>query len=236
MKKLLILLTVLSMILTLFSCKKTSKSFLNGVNLEEFSIVYSDEDLDYSKRAAEFIQSQILLRTELELPIVEDSAEAVTEYEIVVGNTEREISERLDANTEGLDCALFNALVWNGETELTLRSGGAMNTIIEENVLMTENLQKKKCTSVKAVTGDGTLPFIPDLIKMDVEGCEGKAIDGCATTISEHRPILRISIYHNHRDLFEIFEKISNLNPTYRYTLRQQCRYIPAWDVELVAY
>lgn len=107
MKKLLILLTVLSMILTLFSCKKPSKSFLNGVNLEEFSIVYSDEDLDYSKRAAEFIQSQILLRTELELPIVEDSAEAVTEYEIVVGNTEREISERLDANTEGLEFAIL---------------------------------------------------------------------------------------------------------------------------------
>lgn len=107
MKKLLILLTILSMILTLFSCKKPSKSFLNGVNLEEFSIVYSDEDLDYSKRAAEFIQSQILLRTELELPIVEDSAEAVTEYEIVVGNTEREISERLDANTEGLEFAIL---------------------------------------------------------------------------------------------------------------------------------
>lgn len=144
--------------------------------------------------------------------------------------------KKLVANTEGLDCALFNALVWNEATELTLRSGGAMNTIIEENVLMTENLQKKKCTSVKAVTGDGTLPFIPDLIKMDVEGCEAKAIDGCAKIISEHRPILRISIYHNHRDLFEIFEKISNLNPTYRYTLRQKCRYIPAWDVELVAY
>ena len=131
--------------------------------------------------------------------------------------------KKLIANTEGLECTLFNALVWDEE-------------IIEENVLMTENLQKKKCTSVKAVTGDGTLPFIPDLIKMDVEGCEAKAIDGCARMISQYRPILRISIYHNHRDLFEIFEKISALNPTYRYTLRQKCRYIPAWDVELVAY
>ena len=144
--------------------------------------------------------------------------------------------KKLEANTKDLSCTLFNALVWNEKTELILRSGGAMNTIIEENVLMTENLQKKKCTSVKAVTGDATLPFVPSLIKMDVEGCEARAIDGCAKIISAYRPILRISIYHNHRDLIEIYEKISALNPTYKYTLRQKCRYIPAWDVELVAY
>lgn len=144
--------------------------------------------------------------------------------------------KKLVANTEGFNAHLFNALVWNEETELNLRSGGAMNTIIEENVLMTENLQKKKCTSVKALTGDGSLPFVPDLIKMDVEGCEVRAIEGCAKIISEHKPILRVSIYHNHRDLFEIYEKISALNPNYKYTLRQKCRYIPAWDIELVAY
>ena len=144
--------------------------------------------------------------------------------------------KKLEANTEGLNPTIFNALVWNEETELTLRSGGAMNTIIEDNVLMSENLQKKKCTSVKALTGDASLPFVPDLIKMDVEGCEAKAIEGCARIISEHKPILRVSIYHNHRDIFEIFEKISSLNPDYKYTIRQKCRYIPAWDIELVAY
>ena len=35
---------------------------------------------------------------------------------------------------------------------------------------------------------------------------------------------------------FEIYEKISALNPSYKYTLSQKCRYIPAWDIELVAY
>lgn len=144
--------------------------------------------------------------------------------------------KKLEANTKDLSCHLFNALIWNEETQLMLRSGGAMNTIIEENVLMSENLQKKKCTSVKATTGDASLPFIPHLIKMDVEGCEAKAIEGCAKIISEHKPVLRVSIYHNHRDLFEIFERISSLNGDYKYTLRQKCRYIPAWDIELIAY
>lgn len=144
--------------------------------------------------------------------------------------------KKLEANTEGLNPTLFNALVWNEETELILRSGGAMNTIIENNVLMTENLQKKKCTSVKALTGDTSLPFAPDIIKMDVEGCEMRAIEGCSEIISKYKPILRVSIYHNHRDIFEIYEKISALNPDYKYTIRQKCRYIPAWDIELVAY
>lgn len=145
---------------------------------------------------------------------------------------------KLCNNTAELDLEvkLFNALVWDSETELVLRSGGAMNTIIEDNVLMTENLQKKKCASVKALTGDNSLPFVPDIIKMDVEGCEVRALKGCLKTIAQARPILHVSLYHNHRDLFEIFEVISGINDGYKYTIRQKCRYIPVWDIELVAY
>ena len=99
MKKLLALIIPAVMAITLFGCSKPSKCFLNGVNLEEFSIVYSDNDLDYSKRAAEYIRAEILERTGLQLPLVEDSESAASEYEIVVGNTERDISARLDADT-----------------------------------------------------------------------------------------------------------------------------------------
>lgn len=98
------------MMLSLFGCvesDKPSHSFINGVNLEEFAIVYSAEDNDYSKRAAEYIQTEILARTDLELPLVEDSAEAVSKYEIVVGNTERTISGQLDAETAGLEFAIM---------------------------------------------------------------------------------------------------------------------------------
>ncbi len=146
--------------------------------------------------------------------------------------------KKLVTNTErlGIKVYTFNALVWNQECELTLRSGGSMNTIIENNVLMSENLQKKKCALVNALTGDNSLPFIPDLIKMDVEGCEVEAILGCREIISKHKPILRISVYHNHQDLFRIFNTVSKINPDYKFTLSQKCKYVPAWDVELVCY
>ena len=106
MKRLIGFLLIISFALSLVGCKP-SKSHLNGVNLKKFSIVYSEEDLDYSKRAAQYIQSEILKRTDLELPLVEDSEKPKTKYEIVVGNTEREISSRLDADTKGLEFAIL---------------------------------------------------------------------------------------------------------------------------------
>nr|MBE6545303.1 alkaline phosphatase [Oscillospiraceae bacterium] len=110
MKRLMALFILLLMLLSLVGCvepDKPSYSFINGVNLEEFAIVYSAEDNDYSKRAAEYIQTEILARTDIELPLVEDSAEAVSEYEIVVGNTERKISGQLNAETSGLEFAIM---------------------------------------------------------------------------------------------------------------------------------
>lgn len=82
-------------------------SSLNGVELADFVIVYSDEDHDYSLRAAEYIQSEIQSRTGLELALVEDSDESTAAYEIVVGETARAISARLDADTEGMQFAIL---------------------------------------------------------------------------------------------------------------------------------
>ena len=74
--------------------------------LDKFSIVYSEEDYDYSKRAAEYIQTEILARTELELPLIKDT-DPTAEYEIVVGETSREISSRLDADTKNVEFAIL---------------------------------------------------------------------------------------------------------------------------------
>jgi alkaline phosphatase len=115
MKKIVCLTLILAIIASLVSCGPTSsgssdakgKNTINGEKLTDYSIVYSDEDLDYSKRAAEYIQSQILARTNIELSVIEDSEEAVSENEIVVGNTDRAISKKLDAKTEGLEFAIL---------------------------------------------------------------------------------------------------------------------------------
>ncbi len=81
-------------------------SALNGVELEKFAIVY-DTDCDYAQRAAEYIKAEILARTELDLVIRSDSEEVIGEYEIVVGETSRDISTRLNADTKNVQFAIL---------------------------------------------------------------------------------------------------------------------------------
>ena len=105
MKKLICFILILSFLLPLVGCNSANSS-LNGVKLRDFTIVYSDEDYDYAKRAAEYIQEQIKNKTGLDLPIVEDDA-APTANEIVVGNTDRAISQKLDAERVGLEFSIL---------------------------------------------------------------------------------------------------------------------------------
>ena len=113
MKRIICLLLILTFALPLISCKK-AKAFINGVSLKDYSIVYSEDDTDYSKRAAEYIRDKIKERTGHKLGVIEDDA-SKTDYEIVVGNTNRDISERLDAETAGLE---FGILADNGSIAL----------------------------------------------------------------------------------------------------------------------
>jgi len=82
-------------------------SYLNGVELSKFSIVYPQKDTDYTKRAAEYIHDQILARTELNLPLITDMSENSGNYQIIVGETELGISKRLDADTQRSEFAIL---------------------------------------------------------------------------------------------------------------------------------
>lgn len=112
MKKALCFLLILSFILPLVSCQlpnfliPKTDAYINGTHIKEFSIVYSDEDLDYSKRAAEYIQAEIKESTGYSLDLATDD-DKKTEYEIVVGNTNREISKKLDVETRGLEFSVM---------------------------------------------------------------------------------------------------------------------------------
>jgi len=71
---------------------------LNGVPIEEYCLIYNSEDVDYSYRAAQYIQSEIQARTGVRLELKTDG-QGAQEYEIVVGETERAISKKLNALT-----------------------------------------------------------------------------------------------------------------------------------------
>ena len=79
---------------------------INDIAIDEYTIVYSAEDHDYSQRAAAYIQEQIKTYTGAELEVSLDTA-GTFDHEIVVGETSREISETLNADTEGVEFAIY---------------------------------------------------------------------------------------------------------------------------------
>ena len=101
------ILIILSVATSLTSCNDPwTPPTINGVSLENFTIVYDFEGLDYNKRAAEYIQNISDQRYGVKLEIIDDST-AQGEHEIVVGETSRPISEKLEAECEGFEFAIL---------------------------------------------------------------------------------------------------------------------------------
>lgn len=119
MKRFLALTLALVMTVGLFagcSGKKTAKT-INGVDISQYTIVYSQDAPDYCQRAAEYIQSQILSRTGVELSVCEASTGTYS-HEILVGDTDRAVSKELvpeDRNMEFYFKADENHIAMNGD-------------------------------------------------------------------------------------------------------------------------
>ena len=60
----------------------------------------------------------------------------------------------------------------------------------------------------------------PTYIKMDIEGAEPDAIDGCQRVLREDCPVLAACVYHAQHHLWTIPELIHRLAPSYRLFLR----------------
>lgn len=98
-QKILSVLLIAILVLTVFTACNTpvrSDSTLNGIALSDFSIVYAEDPYGYNQRAAQYLQAEIQSRTGLNLPVITDSDTPTGTHEIVVGDTSREISTRLE--------------------------------------------------------------------------------------------------------------------------------------------
>lgn len=75
-----------------------------------------------------------------------------------------------------------------------------------------------------------------DLIKMDIEGEETKALQGAKETILKNSPVLAISIYHNPDDFFFIKPWLENLNPAYKFFIKKAHPFALVNETMLIAY
>lgn len=95
----------------------TSNTSLKGVDIARYVIVYSFEAPDYCKRAAEYIQKQILERTGVTVPVREVSSGTFS-HEIIVGDTSRELSKKITPKTNKMEFYILaddNHIAVNGD-------------------------------------------------------------------------------------------------------------------------
>ena len=69
-------------------------------------------------------------------------------------------------------------------------------------------------------------------LKMDIEGWETHALDGCMNTIKKYSPKIAVAVYHSSSDFWKIYKKIKYFQPQYKVRLRH---YTQGWS-ETVMY
>lgn len=130
--------------------------------------------------------------------------------------------EKLLEHTKLLDnCRALNMGVWSEKTELCFNNDLGRGSSAREG-------GGQAVISVDELAEETGIPF--SYIKADVEGSEGKMLEGAKQTLRLYRPKLNIAAYHSSEDIFTLPIMIKRVNPDYRIYLRHH-RYIPCWDL-----
>ncbi len=87
-----------------------------------------------------------------------------------------------------------------------------ITTLTETN----NNLQQYNTISIDDFVKNNKIEKI-DFIKMDIEGCELKALQGAVNTLKKYKPKLAIASYHKYEDFYEIPKFLNELNVGYRF-------------------
>lgn len=127
----------------------------------------------------------------------------------------------------------YSNIIFKKKAAMDVNSEFFINNNIESasaNTITDEGSQK-----VIGVTLDSDIKEKIDLIKMDIEGCEERALMGAIGHIKNDTPILLISVYHNHNDLWKLPKLIYSVNDNYQFFLRYfGNRYYPT-EIVLIA-
>lgn len=109
----------------------------------------------------------------------------------------------------------------------SLFKAGAAKNKTKETIILTIKIDDYLHTN-------GATPI--ELIKMDIEGSETKALQGAYNTICKDKPLLYISIYHSFNDFFNIKTMIEDWDLGYSFKIIKSSCFKVVTDVELICY
>ena len=96
-------------------------------------------------------------------------------------------------------------------------------------------VDKSGTIEIESVSLDNDILEKIDMIKMDIEGEEYNALNGCKNHIINDNPTLLISVYHNNEDLWKLPKLINEFNNNYNFYLRYYSNYIFPTEIVLFA-
>lgn len=132
--------------------------------------------------------------------------------------------KKLTKNTQDTDnILLYNMGAWSKRDKLIFDTQSSRNSKLSSKGIVVD-----VCDIDSLIDDDITL------LKMDIEGSELHALEGCRKTILSKKPKLYICAYHRNEDLFTLPMKIFDIRQDYRLYFRHS-KYIPAWESNFYA-
>lgn len=141
--------------------------------------------------------------------------------------------KRLTQNSRILGDDIIKAIrfgISDKSSQAKVTNKGAMSKISKD-----VGSQTIQITSIDEYVTEHNIENI-DVIKMDIEGEEQKAIKGAKESIQGFKPTLAISIYHNAPDFFEIKPKLKELVPEYKFKIVKANPFSLNHELMLLAY
>ena len=149
----------------------------------------------------------------------------VENYEkIIAVEPDKRTFKKLQTNCENLkNCICLNNAVWSENCTLNFddnkgRGGSAKSEGVEISAISVDYLTEKY----------GSFTYL----NIDVEGAEKEMLQGAENTLKQYKPKLCMAVYHRSEDIFDLVNRIREINPDYKIYLRHH-PHISFWDTNI---
>ncbi len=116
-----------------------------------------------------------------------------------------------DSQIYAEEMSLYPCGVWSDTVKLRANNGMELNSHISD-----DGDDIIQCVAIDQVLQG----FNPTFVKIDVEGAEYQALTGARNTITENKPDMVISLYHDLRDIWELPLFIKSWDLGYKFYIR----------------